>query len=167
MVDGPRGAVLGGAPAGPDLGATQEERVDGQPARAQQPSGGRHAAATGHGQADRLEAVGRVVAHRAQEDDEGLAWQRPRGKGGQETFEIGGRDRGPLRLLERTDVDDHARAGWVPLGRGARSGHRRRISGYRTVSFRVATLGLPVTSVPFTVTTAVPVTPGARASSAR
>ena len=96
-----------GTPRRPDRRATQQERVDGQRARAQQPDRRQQPSA------DDLEVAEtrrRVVLVAGQQEGERLARQRVRIEAAEQALQVGGGPRSARRLLERPNVHDDADA---------------------------------------------------------
>ncbi len=130
VVDGPGRTAAGRAPAGPDRGAAQEERVGRQCGRAQQ-AGRRERSPAGDRKTRQIvELLGRIRQAGLDEDRERLAGDRVGGERPQELLEV---DRGrgrALGLLERPDVEHDAgateRAGGRAALAKARPYHRPR-----------------------------------------
>ncbi len=119
----PGGAVRGGTPPRTEARSSDEERVEGQRSRAEDP--GRRKSAS-PGERETGELGGGIVRAEIEERDEGFAGQRRRGVGGQEPAQVGGGHRRALRVLERAHVEQDAGTGRVGRDRAAAEPHRER-----------------------------------------
>ena len=140
VVDGPGGPATFRAPAGPDRGPAEHERVDRQRRRTEQPRRGQQAAA------DHLQvrvARGRVVHVGGEEERERLPAIGSASKAPSSPSRYAAVSRRPGGLLQRPSVEDDAHAGrrgLVRSGAESRRADRRRAAPPRPNSSSSAQL---------------------------